>query len=136
MSSSSSRRVIVIDETYVDAAPGVLAGVFTHPANVATVWPHVTARLVQDRGDAGATWAVEGHLSGEFEVWIEPYWEGAIVHHYVRAVAARGRPGAWERAHVRRWKRFVTAVKDKVEPSRRVWTFRGGESSRSAAVEG
>lgn len=126
---SRHRPVDVVDETFIDASPPLLAAIFTAPRNVATVWPHVTADVVTDRGPAGAIWSVTGVLTGEFEVWIEPCWDGAVVHHYVRATTAK-RPGRVERAHVRRWKRFVTAVKDAVEPSRRSWTFQGGESVR------
>ncbi len=124
------RRVDVIDETFIDAPPAVLAEVFTDPRNIATAWPHVTARIRVARGVEGAMWTVAGVLDGEFEVWIEPWWDGAIVHHYVRATTTQ-RPRAVELAHVRRWKRFVTAVKDALEPTRRTWSFEGGQSVRA-----
>jgi hypothetical protein len=129
------RRVDIVDETFIDAAPSVLAQVFTDPRNVATVWPHVNARILVDRGPLGAIWAVEGVLAGEFEVWIEPWWDGAIVHHYVRASTTE-RARAVELAHVRRWKRFVTAVKDALEPHRRTWSFEGGQSVRALGDDG
>lgn len=125
----SPRPVDVVDETFIDAPPALLAAVFTAPVNVANVWPHVRVQMLTDRGAEGAIWIAQGQLNGELEVWIEPCWDGAIVHHYVRATAPR-RARAVERAHVRRWKRFVTAVKDAVEPTRRAWTFDGGQSER------
>ena len=123
------RWIDVIDETFIDAPPHRLAALFRDPRNVANAWPHVQATVTRDRGVQGAVWSVSGAMTGEFEVWIEPYWDGAIVHHYVRASTAQ-RPAPLERAHVRRWKRFVTAVKDTLEPPRRSWSFEGGQSER------
>lgn len=120
----------IVDETYIDAPPEVTAAVLTHPVNTAGAWPHVRLGAMRDRGAQGAIWEVAGLLTGEFEIWVEPYWEGAIVHHYVRA-AAHGDGRVVERAHVRRWKRHVRAVKDALEPARRTWSFHGGESARS-----
>lgn len=130
-----TRQVDIVDETFVVAPPHVLAAVFTDPRNVATVWPHVTATMTLDRGELGALWAVHGLLDGEFEVWIQPWWDGAIVHHYVRATTAAD-PKAVERAHVHRWKRFVTAVKDRLEPERRTWSFGGGQSALPLGAPG
>ncbi|MBW3086103.1 hypothetical protein KEM60_02314 [Austwickia sp. TVS 96-490-7B] len=126
-----STRVQIVDETYVDASPTLVAAVLTHPYNVANAWPHLRTRLIAQRGDEGAIWEVDGHLRGEIEVWIEPCWDGAIVHHYVRAEAAAGRAAAVEKAHVRRWKNAITAIKDRLEPPRNTWSFDGGASIRS-----
>lgn len=132
---STPRRVDIIDETYIDAPPHLIASVLTHPRNTANAWPHVTLTLTRDRGVEGAQWDVMGALVGEFEVWVEPFWDGAIVHHYVRAETTTGGAQEVERAHVRRWKRLVTAVKDRLEPPRRAWSFDGGESARSLLDE-
>lgn len=129
MRTPAEHRVDVVDETFIDAPPALLANVFADRGNIANVWPHVRTSLLADRGSQGAVWTVDGLLNGEFEVWLEPCWDGTIVHHYVRATTA-SRPRAVERAHVRRWKRFITAVKDRVEPPRRTWSFAGGESTR------
>lgn len=128
-------QVQIVDETYIEASPALLAAVFRHSDNVTNVWPHVRATLHQDRGHLGAIWHVEGELAGEFEVWLEPFWDGTIVHHYVRADVVGRHVRQVEYAHVRRWKRFITALKDQLEPSRRAWDVHGGQSSRSLTDE-
>ena len=56
------------------------------PRNHATWWPHLTVTVTRDRGVKGQRWAVDGQIVGSMEIWVEPFWQGAIVHHYVRGV--------------------------------------------------
>jgi hypothetical protein len=49
------------------------------------------------------------------EVWIEPFWDGAIVHHYVRGERGPGAPPDVAVRHQLRWKRAVHALKDRLE---------------------
>ena len=49
------------------------------------------------------------------EIWVEPYWQGAIVHHYVRGVRGAGAPADVGLRHVLRWKAAVSRLKDVAE---------------------
>jgi hypothetical protein len=58
---------------------------------------------------------VTGAVVGEMELWIEPYWDGAIVHHYVRGTRGPSAPSDVVDRHRRRWKREVHSLKDYLE---------------------
>jgi hypothetical protein len=49
------------------------------------------------------------------EVWIEPWWDGAVVHHYVRGTRGEGAPRDVALRHTLRWKRAVHGLKDRLE---------------------
>ena len=91
-------QVDLVDETFVVAEPGSVA--------------------------AGVRWNVRGALVGSMEVWLEPYGDGVIVHHYVRCDVAGGRrlsPAATARVRRRRErhaKRVFWALKDELEAGR------------------
>ena len=65
-----------------------------------------------------------GALTGSMEVWLEPYGDGVIVHHYVRCDLAGDRllsPAAAARQRRRRQrhaKRVFWALKDELEGGR------------------
>jgi len=49
------------------------------------------------------------------EIWVEPYWQGSIVHHYVRGVRGVDAPADVRLRHVLRWKAAVSRLKDVAE---------------------
>jgi hypothetical protein len=114
----------LVDETFVVAEPARVAAVVRDPARWAQWWPDLRLGVFEDRGDAGVRWNVRGSLTGSMEVWLEPYGDGVIVHHYVRcdppggplppAAAARQR-----RRRQRHAKRVFWALKDELERGRR-----------------
>src|SRR5690242_17832469 len=108
-------RIDIVDETFIAAPPQVLRRQLDDEAWAARVWPHLTRTVLRDRGLKGVRWTVTGQVEGEMEVWIEPFWEGAVVHHYVRGRAGRGAPRNLALRHTLRWKRAVHALKDRLE---------------------
>ena len=48
-----SRRIDIVDETFVDAAPALVRGQLDDPAWADQVWPHVQRQVVRDRGLKG-----------------------------------------------------------------------------------
>ena len=111
----------LIDETFVVADPARVAAAVRDPARWPGWWPDLTLGVFQDRGDAGVRWNVRGALTGSMEVWLEPYGDGVVVHHYVRCDPAGGGPvGARERRRRQRHaKRVFWALKDELEGDRR-----------------
>lgn len=107
--------VDIIDETYIRAAPAAIREQFDDERALARIWPHLAISLVRDRGLKGLRWRVDGAVVGEMEVWIEPFWDGAIVHHYVRGQASSSAPSDIVARHRLRWKRVVHALKDSLE---------------------
>jgi hypothetical protein len=114
----------LVDETFVVAAPARVAAVVRDPRRWADWWPDLRLGVFQDRGDAGVRWNVRGALTGSMEVWLEPYADGVIVHHYVRCDPPGGRtlsPAAAARERRRRQrhaKRIFWALKDELEGDR------------------
>ena len=111
----SRRRVDVVDDTFIRASPEVIRTRFDDERWLGQVWPHLDRSVLRDRGPKGIRWAVTGQVEGEMEIWIEPYWDGAIVHHYVRGTRAPGAPRRVARRHTLRWKRAVHGLKDSLE---------------------
>ena len=63
-----------------------------------------------------------GQVEGEMEVWIEPFRDGAIVHHYVRGDRGARAPRDVTTRHTLRWKRAVHATQG---PARRRSSLKG-----------
>lgn len=105
----------IIDETFIAVSPIRLAPIVKDPRNHSVWWPHLVTRLVCDRGAKGAQWEVTGQITGSLEIWLEPFWEGAVLHHYVRGVAHPEAPAGVSARHVARWKPAVTRLKDLLE---------------------
>jgi carbon monoxide dehydrogenase subunit G len=110
--------VDIADDSYIDAAPARIAAAVADPRNHASWWPHLTVTVTRDRGVKGQRWAVDGQIVGSMEIWVEPYWQGAIVHHYVRGVRAPDAPADVGLRHVLRWKAAVSRLKDVAEQRR------------------
>lgn len=121
-------QVDIVDETYVAVPPAVLAGVIADPRNQDNWWPHLTLTTLRDRGVLGCEWLIHGQLTGTMEIWLEPFWAGTILHHYVRAEPGPGAPRGVAARHRLRWKATMTRLKDLLEVSgasgscRREWT--------------
>jgi len=109
------RRVDVADDTFIAAAPTLVRARLDDEAWCDRVWPHLRREVLRDRGAKGIRWAVTGQVVGDMEVWIEPYWEGAVVHHYLRGTTGRGAPRDVAVRHTVRWKRAVHRLKDSLE---------------------
>jgi hypothetical protein len=109
----------LVDETFVAAPPGRVAAVVRDPGRWRDWWPDLRLTVFQDRGDAGVRWNVAGALRGSMEVWLEPFGDGVIVHHYVRCEPAAGtRPARELRRRQRHAKRVFWALKDELEGAR------------------
>lgn len=109
------RRIDIVDETFIRAAPGSVRAALDDRSWTAQVWPHVTAVVQRDRGAKGVRWDVTGQVVGEMEVWLEPFRDGVVVHHYVRGTRGPRAPRDVATRHTLRWKRAVHALKDRLE---------------------
>lgn len=108
-------RVTIVDDTWIDAPPAEVANVVADPRNFSIWWPHLRPSARLDRGVKGQRWEVEGQVVGTLGVWLEPFWEGTILHHYVRGARGAGAPRDVRIRHTLRWKRSVLALKDTLE---------------------
>jgi hypothetical protein len=114
-------RIDIVDETFIRAAPQVVRDSLDDQTWTAQIWPHVTRAVIRDRGVKGVRWSVTGQVVGEMEVWLEPFRDGVVVHHYVRGTRGPRAPRDVATRHTLRWKRAVHELKDRLE---------GGTSSR------
>ena len=115
----------LVDDTFVSAAPRLVAELVADPASWALWWPDLQLTTTRDRGLKGRQWRVGGALRGTGEIWLEPWRDGVLVHFYLRAepaaVTAGWTPAAMGRERRRRaqqWKRAVHALKDSLERGR------------------
>ena len=117
--------VLASDETFLAAAPAVVAPLLADGSGRRECWPDLDFRLTRDRGAKGCQWSVSGAATGTAEVWLEPWQDGTIVHLYLRLRVVpsrwpgrrgRKRPGAVERELA--WKRWITGLKDRLDADR------------------
>jgi hypothetical protein len=116
------------DDTFVAAAPELLAPLVADPRQWVRWWPDLTMRVGLDRGLEGLRWEVSGALRGTAEIWLEAVGDGTVVHFYLRASMS-------QRARRRRtlaWKRDIHALKDAVEGDR----VPGSPARRPAVAQG
>jgi hypothetical protein len=123
--------VDLVDDTFVACDPATVAAVVADPRRWSAWWPDLRLTTTRDRGPKGRQWAVRGALVGTAEIWLEPWWDGVLLHFYLRADLPRaGEPGgdgqvtAERAARLRQhraqlWKREVHRVKDELEHGRR-----------------
>jgi hypothetical protein len=115
-------EIDLIDECFIRASPAAVGTAFHDEAAWRRWWPDLTLTVFQDRGPLGLRWSVTGGLTGSVEVWLEPYADGVVVHHYMRtsgpgAASARGSARARHRRAVA-WKQHMWALKDELEAAR------------------
>lgn len=118
----------LVDETFIVAPPQTLAQIVADPAHQRRWWPDLDLTVFMDRGLLGQRWSVTGALVGSLEIWLEPFNDGCIVHHYLRAEPAGGplpdTPAGWRKAAALRaerakaWKRSIWALKAELEAGR------------------
>lgn len=127
--------VDLVDETYIAAAPEVVAPVVADPQRWRLWWPDLQLTVFMDRGVAGQRWSMVGALVGSCEIWLEPMLDGTCVHYYLRGLPTAGDPttgvelpddpAGWRKAaRLRRaraldWKKHIWALKDELEGPRR-----------------
>lgn len=109
------RRIDIIDETFIRAAPQVVRASLDDEAWTEQIWPHLSREVTRDRGVKGVRWSVTGQVVGEMEVWLEPFRDGVVVHHYVRGTRGPRAPRDVATRHTLRWKRAVHGLKDRLE---------------------
>ena len=125
--------VDLVDETFIVVQPQVLADIVADPSSWDTWWPDLRLTVFMDRGVSGQRWSMTGALVGSLEIWIEPFADGCIVHHYLRGEPSDDgltpapwpdTPQGWRAAAKERarrataWKRTVWELKREVEDHR------------------
>jgi hypothetical protein len=115
--SPSARAVDVADDTYLACPPELVAPLLADPRRWAAWWPDLRLTTTRDRGLKGRQWAVAGRLTGTAEIWLEPWWDGVVLHFYLRAEPTPARHGSTRehRRRVQRWKTQVHRLKDELE---------------------
>jgi hypothetical protein len=132
MSTPGPVHLELSDETFIAAAPVLVAAAVADPERWPQWWPDLRFELARDRGPKGSQWSLSGAAAGTAEIYLEPWADGSVVHFFLRmevpAEAAR-RPDRILAERTRRWKSTVTALKDELEQGRRP-----GTAARSAQV--
>lgn len=119
-------EVDVVDSTWICAPPGVVATQVARPENWRRWWPRLELTVVEWRGDKGVRWEVHGErggTAGTMEIWLEPAFDGVVVHNFLRLDGV-GRPLGRRRrerlirAHRGRTKQAFWALGDQLDPAR------------------
>ncbi len=120
----------VVDSTWFAARPGAVAAIVAEPANWRRWWPDLALEVDEWRNEKGVRWLVPSvagvgtGLAGSAEVWLEPMFEGVVVHFFLRLDPAPGRRmGGRQRERVadryrRRTKQAFWSLADQLDPSR------------------
>jgi hypothetical protein len=117
----------VVDSTWICARPAVVAGIVAEPANWRRWWPELDLDADEVRGEKGVRWTVRPTASGEsgsMEIWLEPAFDGVVLHYFLRLDPTDGRPMARHRQtrrthfHRRRAKVTFWALADQLDPGR------------------
>ncbi len=150
------------DDTFLAADPAAVAAVVGDPHQWAMWWPGLRLVTTRDRGLKGRQWRVEGPLRGTAEIWLEPWGDGVLVHHYLRldylcpdtssvpgpTSALRRRAARERERRTQAWKCAVHALKDDLERGRRPgtaaagtvgaegWTRAGAQSGAQGGAQG
>lgn len=120
----------LIDETWIAAPPVMVAAAVADAENWPGWWPGLTLTVTRDRGVKGMQWTAVPRagaepLAGSVEIWLEPFSDGVILHHFLR-LDRIGAPAPGRRRHARleqrlAWqaKRVFWQLKDDAEVSAR-----------------
>ena len=111
--------VEIADDTFIVAAPDVVAAAVADVRRWDGWWPDLELVVTRDRGLQGLVWSVGGALSGTMEIWLEAVADGVVLHYLVRAEAAADRrPDRLRERRTKDWKRQVHRLKDELEAGR------------------
>ena len=77
--------VQLADETFVVAAPELVAAELSSRRAWSRWWPDLKLEVREDRGPKGIRWTVSGALIGTMEVWLEPSLDGTVLHYFLHA---------------------------------------------------
>lgn len=75
----------IADETFVCADPADVGAAIADHASWRRWWPDLNLTVVEDRGPAGHRWTVTGAVTGTMEIWLEPSFDGVILHYFLHA---------------------------------------------------
>jgi hypothetical protein len=133
-------EVDVVDSTWIGAAHPAVAAAVADPLNWRRWWPGLDLVVSEARGLKGVRWIVRpgrDRTRGTMEIWLEPAFDGVVLHYFLRLESTDGQPvgrGRRQRlahAHRTRAKRAFWALADQLDPARTARV--SAPSSRSAA---
>jgi hypothetical protein len=120
----------IVDSTWFAARQATVAALVAEPANWRRWWPELALEVDEWRNEKGVRWLVPSvtgvgrGLTGSAEVWLEPMFEGVVVHFFLRLDPPRGGRLARRRseriahAYRRRTKQAFWALADQLDPGR------------------
>jgi len=118
----------IADQTYVAASGALVGAAVADQSTWRRWWPDLRLQVVEERGEKGIRWAVNGALTGTMEVWLEPSLDGVVLHYFLHAEPTG--VAAWQLAklnlpkmtHARRvaGKKMAFELKTTLERSRQV----------------
>jgi hypothetical protein len=120
----------VVDSTWFAAPPTTVAAIVAEPTNWRRWWPDLSLEVDEWRGAKGVRWLVPSvagpgaGLAGSAEVWLEPMFEGVVVHFFLRLEPPPGRELSTRRGqritdhYRRRTKQAFWALADQLDPGR------------------
>ena len=118
-------QVDVYDDTWIRSTPAAVARIVNDEANWRRWWPDLRPAVQERRGDQGTRWTVVGRdLTGSMEVWLEPAFDGVVLHYFLRLDGPTGarlssrRRDRLVRRHARRAKQNFWPIKDRLEARR------------------
>ncbi|MFT4126683.1 MAG: hypothetical protein QM662_10685 [Gordonia sp. (in: high G+C Gram-positive bacteria)] len=130
----------VADDTFVAAAPGLVAEVVGDRSRWRRWWPDLRLEVVEDRGRSGVRWRVHGPVTGTMEIWCEPVLDGVVLHYFLHGEPTatlpegpRARADALAELNRRRrvaGKVMAFAVKDTAEGARAAGEPAAGQAGR------
>ena len=129
-------QIHLIDEAWIDAPVRTVSAVVADCANWRRWWPWLDLTVTRDRKLKGIQWVARSGavsrrfgrslpaLAGTVEIWLEPYRDGVILHHYLRLDPVDGRLSdraaqAWTKRFAWHAKRVFWQLKDDLEAGRR-----------------
>ena len=121
--------VDVVDQSWVGVRPTRLAPALAETARWRRWWPDLDLQVAEWRGPKGMRWTVrttaDGRFRGSMEVWLQPVFDGAVAHYFLRLdpVEPAGLPTEREsqrlvERHRLRAKRVMWELADTLDPDR------------------
>lgn len=83
-------QIHLVDETWIEAGVDKTSAAVANPVRWRLWWPTLHLTVTRDRGLKGIQWAArslggaEPALAGTVELWLEPFRDGVLVHHFLR----------------------------------------------------